>query len=246
MRSGMLWRLASAAALCTVVGCSEDNDSPVTMAGLPNQPGAAGSSSGSGVPSPAPANPSSPTAPTGNNGESPGVTQQMPGGMNGGVSAGAVDAGGGEEPEADAGAVEPDAGAPPPANPPPANPPPANPPPANPPPAEPPPANPPPPEAVGFSEVFPVLVTACGNCHGANAPGARPRFAQAGNEAASLAASLAAAPQGGTVAARIIVRAITQRNMPPACGGGALGTGACLDQAEADLLQAWVDQGSQP
>jgi hypothetical protein len=183
-------------------------------------------------------NPPAAPAPSGNGGETPNVTQQMPGNMNGAVSAGTADAGAGEEePVVDAGAAQPEADAAPPANPP--APPPANPP-------APPPANPPPAEEVGFSDVFPLLVAACGNCHGANAPGARPRFAQAGNEAASLAAALAAAPQGGTVANRIIVRGVTQRNMPPACGGGALGTGACLDQAEADLLQAWVDQGTQP
>jgi hypothetical protein len=104
---------------------------------------------------------------------------------------------------------------------------------------------PPPAADVGFSDVFPVLVASCGGCHGANAPGNRPRFAQAGNEAASLTAALAAS-QGATVADRIIVRGVTQRNMPPACGGAALGTGACLDVAEGALLQAWVDQGSQP
>jgi hypothetical protein len=233
----MVWLLASAAALCTAVACSgDDEDAPVTTAGLPNQPGVGGSSANAPA-SPPPATPPLAPAP-GGGGETPNVTQQTPPATNGGVAAGTADAGAGEEPVADAGPAEPVADAAPPV---------ANPPPNTPPPNTPPPNNPPPPvEQVGFSDVFPILVAACGNCHGANAPGARPRFAQTGNEAASLTAALATAPQGGTVANRIIVRGVTQRNMPPACGGGALGTGACLDQAEADLLQAWVDQGSQP
>lgn len=227
MRSGMVWLLASAAALCTAVACSEDDDSPVTSTGLPNQPGAAGSSS-TVTPTPAPVTP----APTGSQGgsEGPGVTQQMPGANNGGVAAGTADAGTDDpEPAADAGSSEPAADAAPPVEPPPVEPP----------PVEPPPVEPPPADAVDFSEVFPILVASCGNCHGANAPGNRPRFAQAGNEAASETAALAPS-QGTTVAQRIIVRALQERDMPPACNGGALGTGACLDQAEADLLQAWA------
>jgi hypothetical protein len=97
---------------------------------------------------------------------------------------------------------------------------------------------------VAFGEVFPILVASCGNCHGANAPGNRPRFAQAGNEAASLTATQAMSG-GGVVSDRIVARAVTTRDMPPACGRGALGTGACLDAAEAALLQAWA-QDVQP
>lgn len=120
---------------------------------------------------------------------------------------------------ADAGAVAaPDAGRTPPGNP--GNPPPANP--------------------VGFSDVFQLLLDNCGSCHGANAQG-RPRFAQAGNEAASYAAT-----QANGVAAQIIAEAVTARTMPPSCNRGALGTGTCLDANEAAQLQAWLAQGAQP
>ncbi|MEY2929974.1 MAG: hypothetical protein RL033_723 [Pseudomonadota bacterium] len=242
MRSGMVWLLASAAAICTAMACSGDEDEgQVTNSALPNQPGVGGSGGSGGSSSAAPMTAVAPTP--GGNTETPATRPQVP--ATNGAAAGTADAGAGQEPLADAGPGEAAADAAPPANPPPANPPPANPPPANPPPANPPPANPPPAADVGFSDVFPVLVASCGGCHGANAPGNRPRFAQAGNEAASLTAALAAS-QGATVADRIIVRGVTQRNMPPACGGAALGTGACLDVAEAALIQAWVDQGSQP
>jgi mono/diheme cytochrome c family protein len=96
---------------------------------------------------------------------------------------------------------------------------------------------------VTFAQVFPVLVASCGNCHGANAPGNRPRFAQAGNEAASFTATQGMSG-GGVVSARIVVRGVTDRDMPPACNGNALGTGQCLDVAEGALLQAWVAQGA--
>jgi mono/diheme cytochrome c family protein len=112
------------------------------------------------------------------------------------------------------------------------------------PPVTPPPPPPPAQDDVSFADVFPVLVANCGNCHGANAPGNRPRFAQAGNQAASFTATQGMSG-GGVVSARIIARAVTTRDMPPACGGNALGTGACLDVAEAALLQAWVTQGAQ-
>jgi len=150
---------------------------------------------------------------------------------NGGVAAGSsqadagtADAGDGTPAAGDAGGTPParDAGAPPVVNPPPGG------------------------DAVGFSDVFPLLVTNCGNCHGANAPGNRPRFAQAGNEAASFTATQANSPNGGAVSARIIARAVTTRDMPPACGRAALGTGACLDATEAAQLQAWLTQGALP
>jgi hypothetical protein len=224
MRSGMVWLLASAAAICTAMSCS-DNDDGAEDVTLPNQPGAgaaAGSGGGGGT---GPASPAPAPAAAGAGGGSA-VTPQVPRSDGGAAATDTTDAGA-EQADPDAGPAAPVAD-------------------AAPPPVTPPPVTPPPADAVGFSDVFPILVASCGNCHGANAPGNRPRFAQAGNEAASLTASLATAPQGGTVADRIIVRGVTQRNMPPACGGGALGTGACLDVAEAALLQAWVDQGSQP
>jgi hypothetical protein len=44
----------------------------------------------------------------------------------------------------------------------------------------------------------------------------------------------------------IIERAVTLREMPPQCGGMALGMGACLSEEEAALLEAWVEQGALP
>jgi hypothetical protein len=156
---------------------------------------------------------------------------------NNSVDAGAVDAG--APALADAGAVAaPDAGGTPPGNPP-GNNPPGNPP-GNNPPGNPP-GNNPPPNAVGFSNVFQLLLDNCGTCHGATAPNNRPRFAQAANQAASYAAT-----QANGVAAQIITEAVTQRTMPPSCNRGALGTGTCLDANEAAQLQAWLTQGAQP
>jgi len=203
--------------------------------GLPNQPGSSGSS---GTLEPTAAPPAATAA--------GGATEMMtpPARATGSDSvasgSNARDAGAG-----DAGEMEPapgDAGAPPPPRPdaavapPPVNPPPVNPPPGNLPPAA---------DSVGFSDVFQLLLDSCGNCHGANAPGNRPRFAQAGDEAASFTATQAMS-NGGLVSDRIVARAVTARTMPPACGGAMLGTGACLDAAEAALLQAWVTQGAQP
>ncbi len=68
-------------------------------------------------------------------------------------------------------------------------------------------------------------------------------FAQANNQAASFAATELML-QGAPVSERIVIRAVTIRNMPPACGQGALGTGQCLSVADADLLEAWLDQGA--
>jgi uncharacterized membrane protein len=102
------------------------------------------------------------------------------------------------------------------------------------------PGNPPPPNSVGFANVFQLLLDNCGSCHGANAPNNRPRFAQAGNQAASYAATM------NGVAAEIIAEAVTARTMPPSCNRGALGTGTCLDADEAAQLQAWVAQGARP
>lgn len=233
MRSGMIWLLASTAVLCSAVACSGDEDESPVTAGLPNQPGAGGSAAVV-PPAPAPINPVTP-APTVID-ERNNVMRQEPGGMTGAVAAGAADAGAGEEePASDAGPAAPVADAAPPVVTPPPPPPPVTPPP------------PPPVEAVGFSDVFPILVASCGNCHGANAPGNRPRFAQTGNEAASLTAALAIGNANANPPTnRIVQRAVLDRDMPPACGEGMLGTGACLDQAEADLLQAWVAQGMQP
>jgi len=218
----MLWVVASAAAVWVLTACSSDDDADPAATGLPNQPGAGGSSGTSTEPPLASAgtggtSSEAPTAPplaNGSNGAAAGSNA---------ADAGARDAGN-EPAPGDAGATPPvrDAGGTPPGNPPPGG------------------------DAVGFSDVFQLLLDNCGNCHGANAPGNRPRFAQAGNLAASFTATQAISPNGGPVSGRIIARAVTTRDMPPACQRGALGTGACLDAAEAALLQAWVTQGAGP
>jgi len=256
MRPGLLSLLASGSAMCAAVACLSLDDRQVVRDSLFNQPDAGGTSASGGTSPAAPPGAGVSLAPNGM-GEGSGGTPQVPG-MNGTAAGGAAGDAPGEEPAADAGRVEPSADAapppspaPPPPSPTPVEPAPVEPAPVEPAPVEPAPVEPAPVEPapvaeIGFDDVFPILVTACGGCHGANAPGNRPRFAQGGNEAASLTAALATAAQGGTVANRIVTRAVELRNMPPACGGAALGTGACLGTDEAALLQAWVDQGSQP
>jgi len=221
----MVWLVAGAAAVSVLTACSSDDMADPSTTGLPNQPGAGGSSNASTGSQSAP-------AAAGTGGTSAEVTTPPPlANGNGGVApgsieadAGAADGGEGTPATADAGGRPPtrDAGAPPVVNPPPGG------------------------NAVGFSDVFPLLVANCGNCHGANAPGNRPRFAQTGNEAASFTATQATSPMGGAVSGRIIARAVTTRDMPPACGRAALGTGACLDATEAAQLQAWLTQGALP
>lgn len=98
-------------------------------------------------------------------------------------------------------------------------------------------------DAVSFSEVHPILVQNCGNCHGN--PNGLPGFAQA-NEDAAYAETQEIGNGGQLIAQRIIARAVTARTMPPACGGGALGTGACLSADEAADLQAWLADGALP
>jgi hypothetical protein len=98
-------------------------------------------------------------------------------------------------------------------------------------------------DPISFSEVHPILVENCGGCHGN--PQGLPGFAQA-NEAAAYAETQETGNGGQQIAQRIIVRAVTQRTMPPACGGGALGTGQCLSAEEAADLQAWVADGADP
>jgi hypothetical protein len=225
MRSRMIW-LVACAAVSAVAACSDDDSATdPTTAGLPAQPGAGGSSSSVDPSAP-------PLVAAGTGGSATEGTPTPPratgnaGAASGSNAAGAADA--------DAGVTGPaltDAGAAPPRPDAAVNPPPGNPPPAG--------------DAVGFSDVFQLLLDSCGNCHGANAPGGRPRFAQAGNEAASFAATQGMAA-GARVSTRIIARAVTARNMPPACGGRMLGTNGCLDVAEAAQLQAWLDQGAQP
>ena len=222
MRSRKVWLAACAAAVSVLAACSSDDDpsSPVTNEQA-NRPGAAGAPGTTTTPATTPSNP----APTGG-AETPPPPQRVS--ENNGAAAGSnsVDAGAGDAgAPADAGAVAAqDAGGTPPGNPPPGNG-----------------GNPPPPNPVGFSNVFQLLLDNCGTCHGANAPNNRPRFAQAGNQAASYAVT-----QANGVAANIIAEAVTARTMPPSCNRGALGTGTCLDANEAAQLQAWLAQGAQP
>ncbi|MEO8185418.1 MAG: hypothetical protein ABI895_41955 [Deltaproteobacteria bacterium] len=96
-----------------------------------------------------------------------------------------------------------------------------------------------------FDAAYQVLVDNCGSCHGNDALTStdRPAFAQTNIEAAFAVAD-GASPRGGTIATRIIAEGVTNRDMPPACNGGALGTGQCLTQAEANILTAWVAAGA--
>ena len=219
MRSRNVWLAACAAAVSVLAACSGDDDpSKPIVNEQANRPGAAGASGTSNPP----ASPATP-APTGSN---EAMTPPPVASGNNGAAAGSnsADAGAGDAgapAAADAGAAAAaDAGGPPPGNQP---------------------GNPPPPNAVGFSNVFQLLLDNCGTCHGANAPNNRPRFAQAGNQAASYAVT-----QANGVAADMIAEAVTARTMPPSCNRGALGTGTCLDANEAAQLQAWLAQGAQP
>jgi hypothetical protein len=220
--SEAIWRSRRVAfALCSisVVGCLGDTPS-TSVNSLQGQGGNAGSGGGSGE-SGAP----NTAGDGGSSGSGFGGSASTAGGSAGSVgsagSAGSAGAGAAGEPDAGGAISEPDAGEP----------------------VDP--GEDPEDEAVLFSDVFPLLVAECGNCHGANAPGARPRFAIANNEAASFAATQLMA-QGQLVSTRIVVRAVTARTMPTGCNGGALGTGSCLSQDQADLLEQWVEDGAQP
>lgn len=221
MCSRMVWVVASGTAFSVLAACSGDNAGEPTTTGFPSQPGVGGSSSTGMGPG------QSPPAPAGTGGSASEVSNvpQRVAGDDGAAAgsndadAGAGDAGAGEPASVDAGGTLSvrDAGGTPPGN------------------------------AVGFSDVFQLLVTNCGACHG-NSNGNLPAFAQARNEAASFAVTqtMALPPNTGRISGRIVARAVTARTMPPDCRGGAPGTGTCLDATEAALLQAWVTQGAQP
>ena len=230
MRSRLNWFLVCAAGLSSGWGCSDDGGGAAStrFETLPNQGGSSGAGSNQTG--------SVPGASTGGtSSEGGGVAPGLSG--NGAASGEArrdTDAGLPPATRGDAGLA--DAGAAP-AEDPPAEPD------AEAPTAPPEPPEPPAQDDVTFGDVFPLLVASCGNCHGATAPGNRPRFAQAGNQAASFTATQGMSG-GGVVSGRIVVRALDERDMPPQCNGNALGTGACLDVAEGALLQAWVTQGA--
>ena len=238
MRSRLNWVLLCAAGLSSGWGCSDDGGGAAStrFETLPNQGGSAGSASNQ-------------TGSAGTGASTGGSSSEggnvAPGLSGTGAASGegrTADAGLTPEARDDAGPA--DAGAAP-AEDPPAVPD-AEAPTAPPDPVEPP--EPPAQDDVTFGDVFTLLVDSCGGCHGANAPGNRPRFAQAGNQAASFAVTQGMSTgqgAGSVVSARIVARAVVTRNMPPACGGNALGTGACLDVAEGAQLQAWLDQGAQ-
>jgi hypothetical protein len=224
MRSRMTWVAVTAAAVSAAIACSDDAAGPLSM-NLPSQPGTGGSSGATTMTGPMQPAPTAMVGMGGSNGEG-NATPPLAGGQNGAAAGTRADAGAAAPDESpnDAGAPSavPDA-APAPDD-----------------------DDDPPAAAVDFTQVFPVLVARCGGCHGANAPGNRPRFAQTGNEAASSMATQAISPIGGPVSGRILLRAVTARNMPPACNGAALGSNGCISVAEGALLQAWVDQGAQP
>jgi hypothetical protein len=95
-----------------------------------------------------------------------------------------------------------------------------------------------------FDAAYAVLTLRCGSCHDAAAIGSdRPAFAQNNIEAA-FTVTEEASSRGGTIATRIIAEGVTNRDMPPACNGGALGSPNCLTQAQANTLQAWVAAGA--
>jgi hypothetical protein len=208
--------IAIAACIAGATACSDD-DSPATGVGtLQPGSGAAGSSGSAG---------SGGSGGSGGGASSAGTGGRPVGGGGAGGSsadvAGAVDAG--SEPAADGGVepTEPDAGGVDAGGG-----------------EEPPPAA----DIVTFTELLPVLQADCGGCH---SNGGQPQFAQA-DQAAAYAITQGTSDDGDLFYEEMVERAVEQRTMPPACGGQALGTGACLSVADAALLQAWVDDGAQP
>jgi hypothetical protein len=97
---------------------------------------------------------------------------------------------------------------------------------------------------VGFSDVHPVLVDNCGECHGG---GFLPAFAQDDEDAAYQVTQEVSnyTNPDQLYYERIVVRATEELTMPPGCFGD-LGSTGCLSEADAALLQAWVDQGALP
>jgi hypothetical protein len=115
------------------------------------------------------------------------------------------------------------------------------------PPNDPPPEEPPLPipTDVGFSDVLAILSGSCTPCH-ATAGSQLPAFAQ---DDAAAAYDVTQEPSNFAdqlYSDRIVERSVVDRTMPPACSGGDLGTGACVSERDAALLEAWIDQGAPP
>jgi uncharacterized membrane protein len=95
---------------------------------------------------------------------------------------------------------------------------------------------------VRFSDVHPVLVDNCGECHGAT-DSFLPPFAQDDEDAAYQVTQEVSSYPGELYNERIVERAVDELTMPPGCFGD-LGSTGCLSVEDAELLQAWVDQGA--
>jgi hypothetical protein len=99
------------------------------------------------------------------------------------------------------------------------------------------------------NDVHPILVANCGNpsCHGM-AGGALPGHGTMDANAA-FAEVQKDSSRGGKIFNRIVARAggtDPAGFMPPSYEGceGPLGTGTCLDVAEFETIEAWVEQGA--
>jgi hypothetical protein len=102
---------------------------------------------------------------------------------------------------------------------------------------------PPIPMDVSFSDVFPILSESCTPCHAT--PGSQlPAFAQDDADAAYQVTQEPSYYENELYDDRIIVRGVVEGTMPPACGGGMLGSTGCLSERDAALLEAWIDQGA--
>jgi hypothetical protein len=102
-----------------------------------------------------------------------------------------------------------------------------------------------PPMMVGFSDVATILQDNCGDCHGMPG-GFLPAFAQDDEAAAYEVTQQTSNNLDDLYSERIVVRAVVERTMPPACFGDDLGTDECLSEDEAALLEAWLAQGALP
>jgi hypothetical protein len=95
---------------------------------------------------------------------------------------------------------------------------------------------------VRFSDVHPVLVDNCGECHGMTGS-FLPPFAQDDEDAAYLVTQEVSGEPDELYNERIVARAVEELTMPPGCFGD-LGSTGCLSVEDAALLEAWVDQGA--